>query len=72
MTASNVTHLPASAHAHADLLSALFIALREGVRCGRINPKACEGVIGFASRSDCGTVRLMLEQVLKTATRGDR
>jgi hypothetical protein len=66
---SNVTVLPASVYAHTDLLNSLFLALRDGVRKGRINPRACEGLLVHASESDCRVTRAMLESVLK-ATRG--
>jgi hypothetical protein len=66
---NNVTVLPASAHAHTDLLNALFLALRDGVRRGRVDPKACEGFLALASESDCRVTRVLLETVLK-ATRG--
>ena len=66
---NSVTVLPASVYAHTDLLNSLFLALRDGVRTGRVNPNACEPLLSHASQSDCRVTRAMLESVLK-ATRG--
>ena len=60
-----IVPLKQSAHAHADLLNALLIAFRDGVRRQRIDPDKVEPLMRMASYSDCRVVRFMLEALLR-------
>ena len=59
-----IVNLPKSVHAHVDVLSSIFLALRDGVIRGRINHEKVEGLIAIASRSDLNVCRNMLEAIL--------
>jgi hypothetical protein len=60
-----VVTLKASAYAHQDILSGLFLALRDGVRRGIVTPDGAADVMNFASGSDCRICKLMLERLLQ-------
>jgi len=52
------------AERHDDLMSSLFLALRDCVKSGRVNHHAVEPILKLAAASDAATVRRILELAL--------
>jgi hypothetical protein len=60
-----VVPFEASIYAHQNILSALFLVLKDGVLRGVVSSEGAENVMHFASRSDCRIAKIMLEELLR-------
>ena len=56
--------------AHTDLMNALLIACREGVRLHSLRPEEAERFLVEASGRDCSFTRYLLEHVMRRVVGG--
>lgn len=60
-----IVPFPQAIYAHSDILAALFLALRDGVKRNLVDYTEAAQVMELASRGDCSYAKKLLENVLE-------